>query len=1461
MSTRDKLKELREARNAGGRSKQFKFEEDVDIYDEVDDDGYKSVYNNRMNRPDFIEDDDGSGYIDNGMEDDWGASDTRYDSEEDTKKRKKKSNAKVRQKESLGAYFARSQSKPTPQPSMNAYRKVVSEDKADSFMQDLLSGLDSDTKSSASLKQPPRREALPKSTVFNQYRPDDSDVNFSSQSNQQLSSDPPYSSDMDSYRSSTKTGQLRRKFTDNANLTASPTKKARNQPPSSDDFDFEPFEEDIKPPVNRIPNSWTKRDVKKEPSPSPIMKPTEPAKMEVDIEEKSAAAPKAWMSVLENMAPSPPPSPKADEEFKREGSVTDSPLYDDDGCVRFYWLDYMEDHGRVVLFGKAYDTEAKKWQSTSVTIEGIQRNLFVVPRQFKLDDDGNETGEIVEKTDVFTEMESIRKASKIKSWAAKFVKRSYAFEEKDVPREETDWLKVLYGFNEPAMPLGMTGKTFSHVFGTQTSPFELFVVKRRIMGPCWLKLEDAYVTQKGTTWCKHQFTVTDPKTVQFFNDSDADAPKEPPPLTIMSLSTRSIVNHQLNCRELVAATARVWADVNIEDPTPPEQQASSSITLVRPLGMYPPGFEMKARQQRPKIEPMRNEKAVLSNILASVQRHDPDVLVGHDLLGESLEILLNRMNEMKIPNWSKMGRVRRDKWLKAKFDRNKKITTGRLLCDLSSDQGKSMISSTTWSMTEMVNTHLGTQREDIDPDDTAAYFDSYATSPDRLIHFVKHCEVDAVFNMALAAKVQILPLTRQLTNLAGNSWGRTLTGGRSERNEFILLHEFHRQKMICPDKLSRFDKKAAQLEAAAENGDDEATTKKKGGRKDKFKGGLVFEPKKGLWDKYILVMDFNSLYPSIIQEYNIDFTTVERPEDDDNGEEKIPEIPAPGSGQGVLPKLIATLVNRRKQVKNLMKDKNATPAKLMQLDIRQMALKLTANSMYGCLGFEGSRFYARPLAALTTFKGREILTHTRELAESMQLDVVYGDTDSVFINSNAYSYDDALKVANEFKKHVNDRYKLLEIDLDGVFKRLLLLQKKKYAAIKMAEGKESTEIKGLDMKRREYSQLSKNVSQYVLDQILSGDSTEVVVEHIHDYLTEMGESIRNGKVPLDDYIINKRLGKDPEQYPDSKSQPHVQVAMRMKSKGGTAKSGDVISYVFCASPDGVASKTGKAENAYHPEDLRRKDSNLSLDYEYYITSQVLPPIERLCDNIEGTDRSRLAECLGLDPARFQNHSAGNSNDKEFQTLESQMSDKERFRNAEKFSIRCPGCTEHTEFGSMLDSVRYFFKVFIILTSEQTNSVQTRGIVCQSCSNILPPGSVNIQLEMQLRQFIAKYYDANLVCNDQSCGNKTRMMSVYGKRCLMSNCLGVMKHEYDDQMLYNQMLYFARLFDVERILKQSNSSSNYAEIQVLCEKNKPLLQVLHNTVSKFLERNARSVVSLTDIFSFMNLQGRRWKVAT
>ena len=81
-----------------------------------------------------------------------------------------------------------------------------------------------------------------------------------------------------------------------------------------------------------------------------------------------------------------------------------------------------------------------------------------------------------------------------------------------------------------------------------------------------------------------------------------------------------------------------------------------------------------------------------------------------------------------------------------------------------------MIASTTWSLTEMCKTHLKSDQQDIDPDDTASYLDSTVSGPERLMTFIQHCELDAHYHMAIASKVQILPLTKQLTNLAGNSW-------------------------------------------------------------------------------------------------------------------------------------------------------------------------------------------------------------------------------------------------------------------------------------------------------------------------------------------------------------------------------------------------------------------------------------------------------------------------------------------------------------------------------------------------------------------------------------------------------------------------------------------------------------------------------------------------------------------
>ena len=155
-----------------------------------------------------------------------------------------------------------------------------------------------------------------------------------------------------------------------------------------------------------------------------------------------------------------------------------------------------------------------------------------------------------------------------------------------------------------------------------------------------------------------------------------------------------------------------------------------------------------------------------------------------------------------------------------------------------------------------------------------------------------------------------------------------------------------------------------------------AAGKGRGKRKPAYSGGLVLEPKRGFYDRFILLLDFNSLYPSIIQEYNICFTTISHAHCSAAADEEDAfaglSLPDPSEPLGVLPSEIRVLVERRRQVKKLMKEAQGNKEQYVQYDIRQKALKLTANSMYGCLGFPNSRFYAKPLAALVTSKGREV---------------------------------------------------------------------------------------------------------------------------------------------------------------------------------------------------------------------------------------------------------------------------------------------------------------------------------------------------------------------------------------------------------------------------------------------------------------------------------------------------------
>lgn len=161
---------------------------------------------------------------------------------------------------------------------------------------------------------------------------------------------------------------------------------------------------------------------------------------------------------------------------------------------------------------------------------------------------------------------------------------------------------------------------------------------------------------------------------------------------------------------------------------------------------------------------------------------------------------------------------------------------------------------------------------------------------------------------------------------------------------------------------------------------------------------------------------------------------------------------------------------------------------------------------------------------------------TKDIAEEkLGFNVVYGDTDSIMINTGTSQLQEALLMGKKLKDEVNQLYKCLEIEIDGVFKSLLLLKKKKYAALNIMnfgtkDEQVVKEVKGLDMVRRDWCQLSKSVGNKVLEEILSGKEREAIVLELNNYLSAIGAKMKDGTMNLAEYVITKQLTRAPADY-------------------------------------------------------------------------------------------------------------------------------------------------------------------------------------------------------------------------------------------------------------------------------------------------------------------------------------------
>ncbi|CAE8699013.1 unnamed protein product, partial [Polarella glacialis] len=861
---------------------------------------------------------------------------------------------------------------------------------------------------------------------------------------------------------------------------------------------------------------------------------------------------------------------------------------EDDGGLWFFLIDAFEDERsnppRVHLFGKVRVSAEQsasgqiEYRSCCLVVERLERAFHLLLNVEDPDDEAMVKA-AAEATDKEFDELCQKHSPGVKKLRSNLKMRNYCFE-KALPQGHGNlpFLKVVCDSAGAIPPLGLVGYSFSHTFGISTSLLERLLVTKRIMGPSWIRLAPGSWIEDPArlSSCAVELRISPksfevPKTDDARRSWSATMPSASPPLRVMSVSLQTVQPSAQQPHEAlaIACTLHPTISPDASDSDRELKQGMGRWVGVRRLDAnrpFPRDAEKVLAQQG--VQSHNNETALLGAFLAKVQEFDPDVIAGHNAYGFDLDVLANRLHQLKVNQWQKFGRLRRPKDRCPRIEGRQgagywvgsNLTAGRLVCDVLLQSRDLLPKLGSYDLPTLAREQLGERTLFVvEPENMVHFYDSAK----NLAELAQHTLNSALCVARLAQSLQILPLSRQLTNLAGNLWNSSLQNKRAERNEMLLLHEFHKKKFVLPDKENNFAKKRQQRDSAGLDDADEPDQGTTGPRRGKaqYSGGLVLEPKAGLYDDFVIMLDFNSLYPSIIQEHNICFTTVERPNENDiakiaNEAELLAQTQLPDgtTEEGTLPQVLRRLVESRKTVKMAMKSER-DPKKLQMLEIRQKAIKLTANSMYGCLGFSNSRFYAKPLAALITAKGREALQTTIAVVQQeLQLDVVYGDTDSVFVNTKTANYDQAMQAAEQIKRSVNKRYKRLEIEIDAVFVRLMLLKKKKYACMKVIDWKTKKfehEFKGLDIVRRDWCALAKEMGEAILLRVLNGDNVnkEESMHWVHQFLADKAVEMDELKVPTVKYIITKALTKDPKDYPDAKNQPHVQVALRLMARG------------------------------------------------------------------------------------------------------------------------------------------------------------------------------------------------------------------------------------------------------------------------------------------------------------------------
>jgi len=482
----------------------------------------------------------------------------------------------------------------------------------------------------------------------------------------------------------------------------------------------------------------------------------------------------------------------------------------------------------------------------------------------------------------------------------------------------------------------------------------------------------------------------------------------------------------------------------------------------------------------------KREEDMLMKWRDFMEKVDPDIIIGYNICNFDFPYLLDRAKHLKqkqFDQWTRLPNVRsvaKETNLSSKQMGNRDTkatnTNGRLQLDLLQlVQRDHQLRS--YTLNSVCAQFLGEQKEDVHHTMITELFNG---TPENRRRLAVYCLKDAYLPQRLMDKLSCLENYTEMARVTGVPFNYLLARGQQVKFISQLFRKALEQKLVIPNfKTEPSD--------------------------EQYEGATVIEPTRGYYDVPIATLDFASLYPSIIQAHNLCYTTLLKKQtasalnlvkDEDyivtpNGD----MFCTVKQRKGLLSQILEELLTARKQAKRELA-KETDPFKKAVLNGRQLALKISANSVYGLTGATVGKLPCLPIASSTTSYGRQMIEKTKEEVEakytiangySADAQVIYGDTDSVMVKFGVKDLADAMKLGEEAAAYVSSKFiKPIKLEFEKVYFPYLLINKKRYAGLYWTnpDKYDKMDTKGIETVRRDNCRLVQNVIETVLRMIL-----------------------------------------------------------------------------------------------------------------------------------------------------------------------------------------------------------------------------------------------------------------------------------------------------------------------------------------------------------------------------------------